>query len=260
MSTQNPNPIIKIRDLTKRFGGLTAVNRVDLDIFPAEVTALVGANGAGKSTLIQMISGFHKPTDGEIFFKEGPLPLGNPLAVNKLGIETVYQDQSLAELLSPPENVFLGREKCNRIMGLKILDNAFMREETQKVLKRLNVDFPSMTRPIRFFSGGQRQSVCISRALYWDADVIIMDEPTAALGIREKRQVMDLILDLKSEGVTVIVISHEMHDVFEIADKIVVLFQGNLIAVKEKHKTTIDEIASLIIAGKDNAETVRYAV
>ncbi len=252
-------PIISIRNLTKKFGGLTAVNNVDLDIPPARVTALVGSNGAGKSTLIQMLSGFYKPTSGEIYFKGEPLPLGDPLAVKNLGIETIYQDLSLAELLDVPDNVFLGREKYRSILGLKVLDRDFMKEESKKALGRLQINLPFMHKPIRFLSGGQRQGVSIGRALYWKAEVIIMDEPTAALGIKEKKQVMNLILDLKAKGVTVIIISHEMNDVFEVSDCIAVLYQGKCVGVREKNKTNIDDIARLIITGSSEESPVQTA-
>jgi len=243
-------PILSTKKLTKKYGGLTAVNEIDLNIFRNEITAIVGGNGVGKSTLIEMISGSCRPTSGTIYYKEKLLPLGDPLAIRQLGIETIYQDLSLAELLDVPDNIFLGREKYKRKFGLKILDREFMYTESQKMVKKLKIDIPLLDRPIRFLSGGQRQAVSISRAIYWDAEVIIMDEPTAALGIKEKRQVMDLISDLKTEGVTTIFISHEMQDVFEIADKIVVIYQGQCIAVKEKDKITIEEIANLIITGK----------
>ncbi len=243
-------PILSTKKLTKKYGGLTAVNEIDLNIFRNEITAIVGGNGAGKSTLIEMISGSCRPTSGTIYYKEKLLPLGDPLAIRQLGIETIYQDLSLAELLDVPDNIFLGREKFKRKFGLKILDREFMYTESQKMAKKLKIDIPLLDRPIRFLSGGQRQAVSISRAIYWDAEVIIMDEPTAALGIKEKRQVMNLISDLKTEGVTTIFISHEMQDVFEIADKIVVIYQGQCIAVKEKDKITIEEIANLIITGK----------
>jgi ABC-type sugar transport system ATPase subunit len=250
LEEHNNKPIISIKQLTKKFGGLTAVDNVDLDIFPGEVTAIVGSNGAGKSTLIKMLSGFYKPTSGEIYFKDTPLPLGDPFAVSHLGIETIYQDLALAELLDVSDNIFLGREKYRKRFGLRILDKDYMNRESEKILEKLKITIPFLNRPIRFLSGGQRQGVSISRAIYWNADVIIMDEPTAALGIKEKRQVKDLILDLRSKGVTIIVVSHEMNDVFEISDKIVVLLQGKCVGVKEKHKTDIDEIAKLIITGR----------
>ena len=249
MELKHSTPIISIKNLTKKFGGLTAVNNVDLDIFPNEITAIVGSNGAGKSTLIKMISGSSKPTSGVIYYKNSPLPLGDPLAVRRLGIETIYQDLSLAELLDVTDNIFLGREKYKKKLGLRIIDKEHMTNESENITERLKIDIPFLNRPIRFLSGGQRQSVSIGRAIYWNADLIIMDEPTAALGIREKRQVMDLILDLKTKGVTTIIISHEMHDVFEISDKIVVLYQGKCVAVKEKNKTVIEEIANLIVTG-----------
>jgi len=243
-------PIITTKELSKKYGGLTAVNKIDLDIFSNNITAIVGGNGAGKSTLINMISGSCMPTSGMIYYKDKPLPLGDPLAIRHLGIETIYQDLSLAELLDVPDNIFLGREKFKRKFGLKILDKDYMKYESKKMTEKLKIEIPFLDRPIRFLSGGQRQAVSISRAIFWNAEVIIMDEPTAALGIQEKRQVFDLIRDLKKNGVTTIVISHEMQDVFEIADKIVVIFQGKCVAVKEKNETTIEEIANLIITGQ----------
>jgi len=242
--------IISTKKLSKKYGGLTAVNEIDLDIFKNEITAIVGGNGAGKSTLIEMISGSCKPTSGMIYFKDKQLPLGDPLAIRHLGIETIYQDLSLAELLDVPGNIFLGREKFKRRFGLKILDKEYMNRESKIMTEKLKIEIPFLDKPIRFLSGGQRQAVSISRAMFWNAEVIIMDEPTAALGIQEKRQVFDLISDLKTKGVSLIVISHEMQDVFEIADKIVVIYQGKCAAVKEKSKTTIEEIANLIITGQ----------
>lgn len=243
-------PILSTKELLKKYGGLTAVNKIDLDIFSSEITAIVGGNGAGKSTLIEMISGSCMPTSGMIYYKDKPLPLGDPLAIRHLGIETIYQDLSLAELLNVPDNIFLGREKFKRKFGLKILDKEYMNHVSKKMTEKLKIEIPFFDRPIRFLSGGQRQAVSISRAIFWNAEVIIMDEPTAALGIQEKRQVFDLIRDLKTKGVTTIVISHEMQDVFEIADKIVVIYQGKCAAVKEKNNTTVEEIANLIITGQ----------
>jgi len=242
--------ILSTKKLTKKYGGLTAVNEVDLEINHNEITAIVGGNGAGKSTLIKMIAGSSKPTSGMIYFKNKLLPLGDPLAVRQLGIETIYQDLSLAELFDVPDNIFLGREKYNKTFGLKILDKKYMYSESVKIARQLKIDIPFFDRPVRTFSGGQRQAVSISRAIYWNAELIIMDEPTAALGIKEKRQMLDLLLDLKAKGVTTIIISHEMQDVFEIADKIVVIHQGQCIAVKEKASTSVEEIANLIIRGK----------
>ena len=242
-------PLIEIREITKNYGGLKAVDNISLDIFSGEITAIVGGNGAGKSTLIKIISGYLKPNSGEIFFRGNPLPQGNPSAVNRLGIETIYQDLSLAELLNVSDNIFLGREKTRKIIGLEILDKEFMKRESEKVLKRLGVKITSLDKEVRLLSGGQRQGVSISRAIYWDADVVIMDEPTAALGIHEKKQVKKLILDLKSKNVTVIIVSHEMSEVFELADRIIVLFQGKCVSVAEKEKTDVEEIAKLIITG-----------
>jgi ABC-type sugar transport system ATPase subunit len=249
MEPDQMNPIISVKKLTKKFGGLTAVDEIDLDIFSGQITAIVGGNGAGKSTFIGMISGSYLPTSGSILYREKPLPPGDPLAIREMGIETIYQDLSLAELLNVPDNIFLGREKTKRKMGMNVLDKKFMYAEAEKVIDKLKIEIPFPGRPIRYLSGGQRQAVSIGRAIYWNAEVVIMDEPTAALGIQEKEQVMDVIRDLKSKGVTTIIISHEMQDVFDIADRIVVIYQGRCVAVKEKESTTIEEIASLIISG-----------
>jgi len=245
-------PLISTKNLTKKFGGLTAVNEVSVDIISNEITAIVGGNGAGKSTLIKMISGSYKPTLGEIFYKNKPLPAGDPLAIRQLGIETIYQDLSLIELFDVTDNIFLGREKYKHILGLKILDKKYMHSESVKICQQLKIDIPFFDRPVYTFSGGQRQAVSISRAIYWNAELIIMDEPTAALGIKERRQMLDQLLNLKTKGITAIIISHEMQDIFEIADRIIVLNQGKCIAVKEKTNTSVEEIASLIIAGRNN--------
>ncbi len=242
--------IIATKELTKRFGGLTAVDAVDLDIQEGKITAIVGGNGAGKSTFIKMISGVYQPTSGQVFYDGKPLPVGDPLAVRNLGIETIYQDLSLIELLDVPDNIFLGREKYRKMMGFRILDKEFMLQESRRIMDELKIRIPSLSLSTGSLSGGQRQAVSIGRAIYWNAKVIIMDEPTAALGIQEKSKVKELILDLKSQGVTIIVISHEMSDVFEICDNIVVFFQGQCVGNKEKEKTTIDEIAKLIITGQ----------
>jgi len=248
--------LLSLKKLTKKYAGITAVNEVDLDIMGNEITAIVGGNGAGKSTLIKMIAGSGRPTSGMIYYKSRPLPLGDPLAVRYLGIETIYQDLSLAELFDVPDNIFLGREKYNRKFGLKILDKKYMQTESVKIARKLKIDIPSFDRPVRTLSGGQRQAVGICRAIYWNAGLIIMDEPTAALGLKEKRQMLDLFMDLKAQGVTTIIVSHEMQDVFEIADKIVVIHQGQCIAVKEKTNTTFEEIANLIINGKNDSKEI----
>lgn len=249
MEDMKKGPILTVKGLTCKFGGLVAVDNVDMDIFQGDVLAIVGGNGAGKSTFIKMISGVIVPTSGSIYFKEEPLPVGDPLAVRNLGIETIYQDLSLADLLDIPDNIFLGKEKYHKSYGLRILDKEYMKKESKQILDNLKVNIPSFNRAIRYLSGGQRQAVSIGRAIYWNAEFIIMDEPTAALGLQEKRKVKDLILDLKSKNVTVVVISHEMSDVFEIADKIAIFYQGKCVEYKEKRQTNIDEVAKLIITG-----------
>ena len=199
-------PLLSLRKITKNFGGLTAVDNVDLDIYRGEITAIVGGNGAGKSTLIKMISGSYKPTSGEIYFKGVILPLGNPLAVRKLGIETIYQDLSLAELLNVPDNIFLGREQYKNRLGLKILDEQHMFAESAKIIKKLNLTIPVLDRPIRFLSGGQRQGVSICKAIYWRAELIIMDEPSLGLAPIVVAEIFEIIAKINKEQNTAVLL------------------------------------------------------
>lgn len=244
------NIIITTKKLTKMFGGLKAVDSINLDIYEGDITIIVGGNGAGKSTFIKMISGYLKPSSGEIYFNNEPLPLGDPASINKLGIGTIYQDLSLAELLDVPDNIFLGREKTRKVLGMNFINKIEERKESEKVLGRLGISIPSLDNKIKLLSGGQRQGVSIGRAIYWNVKMIIMDEPTAALGIHEKNQVKKLIMDLKSRGVSIIIISHEMNEVFEIGDRIIVFFQGRCIFAEDKDNTNVDEISKLIMTGK----------
>ncbi len=211
---------------------------------------LVGGNGAGKSTFIKMISGYLKPTSGEIYFNNKLLPLGDPASINKLGIATIYKDLSLAELLDAADNIFLGREKTRKVLGMNFVNKIEERKESEKILKRLGIKVPSLDVGLKLLSGGQRQSVSIGRATYWDVKMIIMDEPTAALGIQEKNQIRKLIMVLKSKGVTIIIISHGMDEVFEIGDHIIVFYHGRCVFAEDKNKTNVNEIAKLIITRK----------
>ena len=180
-------PLLHAVNLTKRFGGLTAVNNVSLDVYPGEVVGLLGDNGAGKSTFIKMVSGVYSQDEGEIFFKGQKLSLNNPREARDMGIETIYQDLALAENLDVGSNVFLGREVKKPFLGryVQTLDRKHMHDEALTVLRRLDIRIPTMHTPIRSLSGGQRQAVAIARAIYWDAKMLILDEPTAALGVSE---------------------------------------------------------------------------
>ncbi len=246
--------ILAVRGLVKRFGGLTAVDHIDLAIHPGEVVGLVGDNGAGKSTLIKMISGVYQPTEGEIYFEGQRVAISGPLHARKLGIETIYQDLALAENLDAAANIFLGREVKKRYLGglFHTLDEAFMHREAKKALDGLEVHIPSLNAVIEALSGGQRQAVAIARAHYWNAKLMIMDEPTNNLGVVEQRKVLELIRRLRDSGIPVILISHTMHDVFAVSDRIVVLHRGHKVAEKRTSETDQEEIVRYMIGLLDD--------
>ena len=244
--------LLKAVGLTKRFGGLTAVDDVSMDVNIGEVVGLVGDNGAGKSTLIKMVSGVYPPDEGEIIFEGKKVSFTGPRAARDMGIETIYQDLALAENLDVGANIFLGREIKNRHLGglVSTLDRTKMREESAQVLDRLDIHIPSLTQQIRNLSGGQRQTVAVARTIYWNAKLVIMDEPTAALGVSEQRKVLTLVRTLCSQGVPVIIISHNMQDVFAVADRIVVLRRGKKVGERKAADTKVDEIVSLMVGAE----------
>jgi simple sugar transport system ATP-binding protein len=243
--------LLETRDITKRFGGLTAVDRVSVGVRAGEALALLGDNGAGKSTLIKIISGVYQPDGGEILIEGKPANIGTPMDALGAGIETIYQDLALAENLDVGANIFLGRERMKRRLGfLKVLDDASMAAEALKVLDRLDIHIPSLRSTIRTLSGGQRQAVAISRSIYWKAKVLIMDEPTAALGIAEQKKVLNLVRTLKDQGLGIILISHQMYDVFEVADRLVVMRRGVKVGERLVKQTTPDEVVGLIVGSE----------
>ena len=243
--------ILETRGITKRFGGLTAVDDVSIGLRAGEALALLGDNGAGKSTLIKIISGVHKPDSGEIFIGGERARIETPMDALAAGIETIYQDLALAENLDVGANIFLGRERMKRRFGLlKVLDDAAMADEAKKVLDRLDIHIPSLKSTIRTLSGGQRQAVAISRSIYWDAKVLIMDEPTAALGVSEQKKVLNLVRTLKSQGIGVIIISHQMYDIFEVADRLAVMRRGVLVGERIVRETTPDEVVGLMVGSE----------
>jgi len=246
--------LLEVRDIVKRFGGLTAVNHVSMGVSAGEVVGLLGDNGAGKSTLIKVISGVYRAEEGTILFKDRKVEVSSPMDALAMGIETIYQDLALAENLNTPANIFLGREKMKRALGvLSVLDHEYMHEESRKVLEKLDILIPSLRNKIKALSGGQRQAVAISRSIYWDAKFLIMDEPTAALGVAEQKKVLDLVNRLKDHGIGIIVISHQMHDVFSVADRLVIMRRGEKVAELVTRQTNPDEVVSFIVG----AETVR---
>jgi ABC-type sugar transport system ATPase subunit len=244
--------ILRAENLTKSFGGLLAVDKVSLDVNEGEVIGLVGDNGAGKSTFIKMISGVHQPDSGNLFFHDKKVVFVDPRQARDLGIETIYQDLALAENLDVGANIFLGREVKRRYLGgmIHTLDRRKMMNESTGALKRLDIEIPSLAQQVRNLSGGQRQSVAIARSIYWNAKVMIMDEPTAALGVSEQRKVLTLVRTLADQGVPVIIISHNMQDVFAVADRIVILRRGRKVGEEIAANTTPDKIVSLMVGAE----------
>lgn len=225
------NKILELRQLTKHYGAVQALRGVDVDVHEGEVLAICGDNGAGKSTLIKVVSGAHPMTSGQLLLGGRAVRWTSPHDALSNGVATIYQDLALAPRLTVWQNVFLGAELRRRIVpGLSVLDKRGMRAQTVQYLERLNQDIDDVDRPVADFSGGQRQAVAIARALRWQARIVIMDEPTAALGVKETARVLALIEQLKNEGVTVLLISHNMDDVVQVADRVVILKAGRVAA------------------------------
>ncbi len=246
------DPILEVAGIQKRFGGVLALDNVFMSVHPGEVVALAGDNGAGKSTLIKIVSGVYAPSQGTVRFKGEEVSSGNPQKIRSSGIETIYQDLALADNLDVGANVFLGREPLKKRFGiLPAIDRAYMRREADSVLSRLNIDIAAhkMNNPVRMLSGGQRQAVAIARAIYWNASLLIMDEPTAALGVPEQRKVVELINSLKAENVAIIFISHNLADIFAVADRIVVLRRGEVAGERRIEETNSDEVVKLMVDG-----------
>jgi len=241
-------PIIEMHGITKRFGGVTALQNVDLTAYPGEVLAIVGDNGAGKSTLIKVLTGVHQPTDGHMTFQGQPLVMASHAEAIENGIDAVYQNLALADHLTPAENLFLGAELTRNVLGFPVLANAKMKAEATRVLHdRLGVTLKSMDVATESLSGGQRQAVAIARAVrHEDLKVLVMDEPTAALGPQETARTLKLIQTLKDQGLAVIVISHALDDVFEISNRIHVMRRGECAGVVETAKTSSEEVLGLI--------------
>ncbi len=242
-------PVLSIRNMVKRFGGLTAVNKVSCDFYPGEVVALLGDNGAGKSTLIKCVSGVHQADEGEIIFGGQKQSFSRPIDARKEGIETIYQDLALANNLDVAANIFLGREAKKRYLGglIKTLDEKLMRHEAEASLATLDIHFPTLTQPIESLSGGQRQAVAIARAVYWKAQLMIMDEPTNNLGVPEQQKVQELIRKLRDQGVPVILITHTMPDVFAVSDRIIVMHRGRKVTEKKTAETTASELVQYMV-------------
>jgi simple sugar transport system ATP-binding protein len=239
-------PILEARDLRKSFGRVKALRGANFTVFPGEVVALVGDNGAGKSSLVKALAGVgpYKPDAGEIRFQGKPVDLDGPLAGRQLGIETVYQDLALAEDLDPAANLFLGRElRKGGLRGwLGIFDRQAMRDRAGEIFEDLGVHLQDLDAPVGTLSGGQRQGVAVSRAVAWASKVVFMDEPTAALGVVQTRNVLDLVLRVRDRGVAVVLISHNLPEVLEVADRIEVMRLGRRVARFRRGAVTVQEI------------------
>jgi D-xylose transport system ATP-binding protein len=246
-------PLLSVRRGTKRFGGVLALDELDVDVFAGEVLAILGDNGAGKSTLIKCMSGVHRLDTGVIEVDGAPVQLHSPSDARGLGIETVYQDLALFDNLSPSANFYAGRELAGPRwlpMGMRLMQRRTMSEATQDVLDRLQVTLPDFEAAVGLMSGGQRQAVAVARATAFASRLVILDEPTAALGVREAARVLDLIRRLKSEGKAVVVISHAMDHVIEVADRAVVMRRGRKVGELVPSESSRERIVSLIVGGE----------
>ncbi|NKB49019.1 MAG: ATP-binding cassette domain-containing protein [Alphaproteobacteria bacterium] len=240
-------PLVEMRNIYKRFGGVHACEDVSIDLMAGEVVGLLGHNGAGKSTLMKMLSGAYPADGGEIYVDGERAHIATPRDAQDLGIETIYQTLALADNLDAPANMFLGREIMTPFGTLN--DDA-MERDARQVIARLNPNFTNITDPVRTMSGGQRQSVAIARAILFNARILIMDEPTAALGPHETAMVADLIKQLKAEGIGIFLISHDLHDVFDLSDRVCVMKNGGVVATRRTSEVTQDDVLGMIIMGK----------
>jgi ABC-type sugar transport system ATPase subunit len=247
-------PVLSVRNLTKRFGGLTAVRSVSLDVRRGEVVGLLGDNGAGKSTLIKCVSGVYAADEGEIRLDGQPVRFTRPIDARSHGVETIYQDLALANNLDVPANIFLGRELKKRHLGglVRTLDERSMLRESHAALDELEIHFPTLTQPIESLSGGQRQAVAIARAVYWDARLMIMDEPTNNLGVPEQQKVLELIRKLRDQGTPVVLITHTLPDVFAVCDRIVVMHRGRKVTDKPIADTDTGELVHYMVGALDD--------
>ncbi len=240
-------PLVEMRDIHVSFGGVKAVDGVSCDLYPGEVVGLLGHNGAGKSTLIKVLSGANRANQGEIHVNGELARIGNARDARRYNIETIYQTLALADNLDAAANLFLGRELTT---ASGMLDEVKMEAEARQVLGRLNPNFAKFSAPVSALSGGQRQSVAIARAVYFNARILIMDEPTAALGVQETAMVAALIKQLKAEGIGIFLISHDIHDVFDLSDRLTVLKNGRLVGTVRTGDVTKDDVLGMIIMGK----------
>jgi D-xylose transport system ATP-binding protein len=248
MNEPTRKPILEMRGISKRFGAVQALFEVDFEVYEGEVVGLVGDNGAGKSTLIKIVSGVYQADAGRYVFEGREVTVNNPREASELGIETVYQDLALCDNLDVVANLYLGREKVQPVVPgfLGTLDEISMEQEAARVINELHVRIPSVRSRVATLSGGQRQSTAVARAVMWNSKVVLLDEPTAALGVEQTRLVKDLILRLREQGLGVVVISHNLADVFDVSDRIIVLYLGRRVATFETHAANPEQVVAAI--------------
>ncbi|MEM7438042.1 MAG: ATP-binding cassette domain-containing protein [Pseudomonadota bacterium] len=244
-------PLVQMKDISIAFGGIKAVDEVSVDLYPGEVVGLLGHNGAGKSTLIKVLSGAYQKDEGEIFIDGNKVEIENPRDARANNIETIYQTLALADNLDAASNLFLGREI---VTAFGLVDDAAMEAECRKIMGQLNPNFQKFNEPVSALSGGQRQSVAIARAVYFNARILIMDEPTAALGPHETQMVAELIQQLKAQGIGIFLIDHDVHSVMELCDRASVMKNGKLVGTVDIADVTDDDLLSMIILGKNPTE------
>jgi ABC-type sugar transport system ATPase subunit len=238
-------PVLHLRGVTKYFGGVQALNGAEFALHRQEIVAIVGDNGAGKSTMVKIISGVHPPDSGEILMSGQRVTMQSPLRARNLGIETVFQDLALVNTTDVVSNLFLGREIVRGPFGW-VLDKGRMTEQTREILGRLKISIPDLHAPVGQLSGGQRQAVAVCRAVTWGTKIVLMDEPTAALGVKESQKVLDLILRMKELGISVVIVVHNLEHVFSVADRIVVMRAGRVIGALRRNETSREAVVGMI--------------
>jgi D-xylose transport system ATP-binding protein len=240
-------PLVELKDISIAFGGVKAVDHVSVDLYPGEVVGLLGHNGAGKSTLIKCLSGAYRQDSGDVFINGQKAAINNPRDARGYNIETIYQTLALADNLDASANLFLGREI---VTPLGLVNESAMEAETRKIMNRLNPNFRKFNAPVSALSGGQRQSVAIARAVYFNARILIMDEPTAALGPAETQMVAEIIQELKRQGIGIFLIDHDVHQVKRLCDRAAVMKNGELVGCVDVDDVSTDDLLGMIIAGK----------
>ena len=252
-------PLVEMRGISKSFGAVAALRRVDLAVAAGEVLGLVGDNAAGKSTLMKILSGAYQPDAGEILVEGRKVEFDGPIAARAAGIEMIYQDFALVPQLTVTQNIFLGREKLHRHLGIATLDRRAMDEAAEAMFGRLGLRIPSVGSPVRELSGGQQQAVAIARATGFDAKLVIMDEPTANLGASAIAKVRETISRMKASGVAVIIISHRLEDIFTVGDRLLVMKHGHVVRSRSVTDTATGEIVHMIVAGTDPRQSAAAA-